>query len=946
MTNLRSRKSAERALLYCALTGMLAVMASAQTTSTPAKEEEKVVSLEKFEVTGSRIKRLDAETVSPVEKVTMEDMKIQGFTTLGDAIRAMPQNSGQSLTPTDSGTSFTPNVSTVNLRGLGNNQTLVLINGRRGVPYAAPGFNGFQTMFDLNSIPAEAIESMEILKDGGSALYGSDAVAGVLNVKLRRDFQGLSTSMEIGNYFHTDGLMKKASAVLGTSNAKTSIVAVVGWEENAAVFSRDFAISSNVSRNNLANVYYTVTGFKDAGYDSQAAYLADIGLTNPISDGFFTADVRSSRGYPGRVTVGGKTYTFASPTSTPTVATAKLGSNPYNYAEATGLFPENRRYSMYTMAKHDFSSSLYLKTELSFNRTEAQVYSAATPVDIETSHGLDSQDRMFIPSYNVYNPWGVNIYTGRRRMVENGARISDVTSDTPRLLVALGGTVEDFGTFTNWSWEAGAMYTKNSVNTINRGTLPDYRLQQALMGLTRLGDGSLAWNAATPQANRVYFNWFGLNEKAMAEFLEVENPNAAYLSYANYDFNASGQVFQLPAGPLTLSFGAEHRHEVFGNVKSDLNATGNILGGSEGTSSFGSRRVTSLFAETGIPILKGLPGIQMLEGQLAARFEDYSDKGFAKQARPKVGLKWKPLDWLIIRGSYSKSFKAPDLAYLYTSSQTSFSSSKVFDPVTKTQIDQIQVVTAGNTGLKPELTDTYYAGFAIEPNKGMFKGLSVTVDAFKFKQKDLLSQLSDIYGYADFLTEAQKGNPLFADKVVRSSSTNEVLYIRDDYVNISTGEYKGVDFGVSYDLKTSSLGRYRFSTNATWIQSLSYDGSNSVGSRLVPRWKVTGGINWSKGDYSANVFGQFIARRHVNAGLGSWFDAGDYLYASYDVASQFVMNASASYKGFHQVEISVGVNNVFDNAGPFDPQDTGYGTTAGVNVVNPAFWYVRLEHKF
>jgi outer membrane receptor protein involved in Fe transport len=929
---------------------MLAVMASAQTTTTPAKEDEKVVNLEKFEVTGSRIKRLDAETVSPVEKVTLQDMQLQGFTTLGDAIRAMPQNSGQALTPTDSGTSFTPNISTVNLRGLGNNQTLVLINGRRGVPYAAPGFNGFQTMFDLNSIPTEAIESMEILKDGGSALYGSDAVAGVLNVKLRRDFQGLSTSAEVGNYFKTDGMYRKASAVLGTSNAKTSIVAVVGWEETNAVFSRDFPLSANVNRRSLTNAYYTVDGWAAAGFASQAAYLTDAELTNPVSDGYLTGDVRSSRGYPGRVTavVNGKsgTYTFTTPTSTPTLATAVKGSNLYNYAEATGLFPENRRYSMYTMAKHDFSSSLYLKTELSFNRTEAQVYSAATPVDIETSHGLNSADPMFIPSYNPYNPFNQNIYTGRRRMVENGARISDVTSDTPRLLVALGGTIEDFGTFTNWSWEAGAMYTKNSVNTINRGTLPDYRLQEALMGLTRLGDGSLSWNPATPQANRVYFNWFGLNEPAMAKFLEVENPNSAYLSYANYDFNASGQVFQLPAGPLTLSIGAEHRHEVFGNVKSDLNATGNILGGSEGTSSFGNRRVTSIFAETGIPLLKGIPGVQMLEAQIAGRFEDYSDKGFAKQARPKLGLKWKPLEWLIIRGSFSKSFKAPDLAYLYTASQTSFSSTKVYDPVTKTQVDQIQIVTAGNTQLKPELTDTYYAGFAIEPPKGMFKGLSVTVDAFKFKQTQLLSQLSDIYGYADFLTGAQQGNPLFADKVVRSATTNELLFIRDDYVNVSNGEYKGMDFGISYELKTSNLGRFHFSTNSTWISELSYDGSNSVGSRLVPRWRATGGVNWTKGDYGANLFGQFIARRHVNVGLGSGYDKGDYIYASYDVASQFVMNASVSYKGFHQVEISAGVNNVFDNAGPFDPQDSGYGTTAGVNIVRPVNWFVRVEHKF
>jgi len=177
--------------------------------------------MKEFEVTGSRIRRIDAEVVSPVIQIRASEIEKVGFPTLGDIVRALPFNSGQALTPADSGTSFTPGVSTANLRGLGNNQTLVLINGRRAVPYASPGFNGLQTVFDFNSIPQAAIESIEILKDGGSAIYGSDAVAGVINIKLRKDYQGVSATAEFGDYYETGGLLRRGSLVVGLHNLES-----------------------------------------------------------------------------------------------------------------------------------------------------------------------------------------------------------------------------------------------------------------------------------------------------------------------------------------------------------------------------------------------------------------------------------------------------------------------------------------------------------------------------------------------------------------------------------------------------------------------------------------------------------------------------------------------------------------------------------------------------
>ncbi len=926
--------------IFCAGLSSIAVAQTAPTPSLPAAAEPKEVKMERFEVTGSRIKRLDAETVSPVVELTAAKIETQGFTTVGDALRALPINNGQALTPMDSGTSFTPGVSTINLRGLGNNNTLVLINGRRAVPYAAPGFNGFQTVFDLNSIPDSAIERIEILKDGGSAIYGSDAVAGVVNVILRRDYQGVTASVQFGNYVNTDGFLKQGTLLVGNNTANTSIVATFNWQEQRAVFARDLSFSRNADLTSVAasaNLRYTATGWADAGYSSEQAYLTDIGATDAIADGW--ADQRSSRGFPGYVVVSGHQRTFTNPTSTPTVANSVSGYNPYNFNETAGMFPEYRKYSFYTTVKHEFGDNLYGFADFSFSRINSIVYSAAAPADIETSLGLSAGSHMVIPSYNPFNPWAVDISAGRRRMVELPNRISDVTADTPRIVVGLGGNLNGPGVLSDWTWEAAALYTKNTVNN-NSLAAADSRLQEALMGLTRLGNGALAWNPSTAQANRVYFNWFGMNEPAMADFLTVHNPTSASLEFWNYDASATGTLFDLPAGPVKLAFGAEHRLEKMANIKTDLNATGDILGGDEGTSSFGQRNVTSIYAEMDVPIIA-----KRLEAQFAGRYEMYSDKGFQQKIRPKVGLKFHAFDWLILRASYSESFKAPDLAYLFTAATTTFTSGKIPDPVTGTTIDQLQIVVAGNPQLKPETTDTFYAGLVVEPQKGALKGLQGSVDWFQYRQRDLLDQLSNFYGYDQFLSGAAAGDPIFAGKVVRDPGDNRVLYVRDDYVNIEKGVYRGVDLAASYTWKTKTAGTFYFGADATWIDRVFIENSNLVGTYLTPRWNATGQFTWSRGDWDTTLFGIYRGRRHRDVTYGSIFDEGDTLFISYDVKPQYTLNASLTYRGFAKTKITVGVANALNSKPPVDPMSSS-GTTDGINDGQPAFWYVRLERAF
>jgi outer membrane receptor protein involved in Fe transport len=914
----------------------------AQSTDESSESSEEEVVLEKFEVTGSRIARLDAETPNPVVSITADNIEAMGFPTISDAVRSLPFNNGQALTPTDSGTSFTPGVSSFNLRGLGNNATLVLINGRRAVPYARPGFDGNQTVFDLNSIPESAIESIDILKDGGSALYGSDAVAGVVNIRLKKNYVGAEASVEVGDYFDTGGMLKKASISVGTVGAKTSMFTNLMWMETDSVFSRDLPWSENADNTDIAPADYgryevNDGGLEAAGFDTIEEYVAALGLSQPTADGFW--DNRSTRGFPGYLTVPGLgRRTFTEPTNNPTIAGSVPGRNFYNYNETNGLLPETERWNLYTQLDHEITEHLTLFAELSFSRSEAVVYSAAAPVDIENSKGLDSSSVLTYPSYNPFNPFGVDISNGRRRLIELPNRISDVTSDTPRFVAGLRGDLEyTDGAFQEWNWEVAGMYSKNTVNSISRNAGVDYKLQQAFNGLTRLGDGSFTWDSSTPLNERHYFNWFGYNEQAFADFIGVENPNSDSVEYRMFDFRMDGPAFDLPGGQVGLAFGGEYRDEEMEHIQSDLNATGMILAGSEGTSWAGTRQLTAFYAEASLPFH------EMLEVQLAGRYESYSDDGFDEKIRPKAAVKFRPFDWVIFRASFAESFKAPDLSYLNTQGLTTFSSNQVLDPVTNQIIDQIQVKAAGNPNLEPETTDTIFVGVAFEPG-GVLDGLSFSVDYFNFDQTNLLAQLSDIYSYAEFLQEEFNGNPLFAGKVVRDGTGN-VLFIKDDYENISSAEYTGFDFEIRYHWDTNSLGSFVVGANATWVDSYTVDGDELVGSYLTPEWNGTANFGWSYKDWNVNAFAVYRGERTRSLSFGNIFTPDDELFLVYDVAEQITLNLSATYRGFEKTTVTVGVNNALNDAPPLDGFDA-LGTTPGVNDALPAYWYVRLTREF
>jgi outer membrane receptor protein involved in Fe transport len=467
-------------LIALSLPAFAAIAAFAQSTAEAEAEAKEKVNLETFTVTGSRIKRIDAETPQPVVRLTEAEFKATGFTTLGDAIRAMPAISGQSLVSIDGGTSFTPGISSFNLRGLGSNNTLVLINGRRAAPYASAGFNGFQTVFDFNSIPTAAVESLEVLKDGASAIYGSDAVAGVINVTLKKNYSGFTSEISYGNTIRTDSAEKSIFLLMGTQSDKLSLVTTFDYRDRAGIDGADLPWTDESD------------GSPYGGLDQRST-------SGPIGA------VRGLTGLPGFAN-GRAGYT--TPQANPTLAGAQNITPLYNFQENVGFTPVERSFGFYTRATYEMTPNVTIWADLSFRRSQVNISAAPVPYTSAAEIGNAPGGTGLFPATNPFNPFGQDIVDLRWRLSELGRREQDTTADSPRVVVGLDGTIPD----TDWSWTGALLYSKNSIVQLAKNTTSDQLVQNALNGILLNG---------TVQ----YANPFGPNSPDIINYLSITNPN-------------------------------------------------------------------------------------------------------------------------------------------------------------------------------------------------------------------------------------------------------------------------------------------------------------------------------------------------------------------------------------------------------------------------------------
>ncbi len=713
--------------------------------------------LDTYQVTGSRLGRLEHEGPQPTSTFTKGDIEARGFVSTGDFLQSLPFNSGTTNSigvPAANPVSNAPyarGAVTLNPRGLGANRFLVLIDGKRPSSYGLADNKG-GAVFDFNSIPVEAIESIDYLKDGASAIYGSDAIAGVLNIKLKSAYTGLTTTAFIGNTLGHDTFTRSASLITGETGAKGSYLLNVNWFKQNSNFANDYSRSKSTD--------YSVLG-SPRGQNNNSPSNFPFNIT-------LTAAQATAAGFSG----GAGFYVIAGgqPVANPSVGNfsragadqnAATNANRYEFAPATQLTPKQENFSALLNVKRTFSDSLRGSAQVLFNRNITNI--VYTPISINSRSVTTSTGGFLtIPANNPYNPFGFALDNFRGRGNFGPLRTFDVDSSGLTGIFGLEGDL-----WADWKWDANLVYSYSSVDQVAGNQIRTDDMQAALNGTLRGFTGK-------------FFNPFGpSSSQALVDSLFVNSNTNSKSTTTGAEISANGPLFEMPellgqksAGQVALAAGAEWRQDELDNHSDPVGylvAVGDLP-------YRGHRTVTSGYTELAVPVLP-----KYLTLQLAGRYDRYDS--FGSTVNPKYAVISQPFEFLKIRGSYSQSFKAPDIGQLYQPGVTTFTTA-IADPRNPSLgLNTYPFMSSGNRNLKPEKGRVWYGGVVLDVNKWV-KGLSFTFDYFDIGLTNVITSFTTPTVFFSY----------FPDRVVRNSD-GSIQYFDARTINAAGYKWRGFDLG-------------------------------------------------------------------------------------------------------------------------------------------------------
>ncbi|MBI3150191.1 MAG: TonB-dependent receptor [Betaproteobacteria bacterium] len=844
--------------------------------------------IEKIEVTGSNIKRVDTETVAPVEIITRDQIERTGLATVAEVLRNIPANSGGSFGESFTN-SFAPGAAGISLRGLGQKSTLVLINGRRTAGY---GFaqNLQDTFVDLNSIPSSAVERIEVLKDGASAVYGSDAIAGVVNVILRKDYVGAQVGGGMGTSEGKNDYRFNVVAGMGDlGKDRFNVFASLDY------YKRDLMMLSDTEYGKTRDM---------RGYAGGRNYqsLTGAGTWRQLtSTGGLSTNFRANSDCDGMVLTGPQAVAAG-------LIAAPLGNAAWNNATNTfcakdfnGQFtamPKTERIGFLSRATFNFTSAITGYAELgysenkSFQKFQAPFFAGTTGLT-QTAAGL----RPF--TYNITFAPGAsgNPFSSNARYVgvlnDMGTRDTEINSDTLRLL---GGLNYSFG---SWDFDSAVGYAKNEVESFNFNRL-------SIAGVSSLFGVSTTPQPPVPLSAGGAYNLdrWTTNSAAARDAMRADFPRQSTSEMTFLDTKTNTELGKLPGGPIGLALGGEFRNEKLKDSPAEIARVGGILG--QGiTATDGKRDSYAAYGELSLPITS------MLEGSVAARYDHYSDYG--SSTTPKVGLKFKPMGSLLMRANWGKGFRAPTLPEISPSVATFFTS--VTDPLNN-QVTQISGVFAGNPNLEPEKSESATFGLVFEPNKDF----NVGVNVYAIKWKNIVAAPS-------FQSIVNAGGP----NVIRDPSTNAIVTVLSGYTNLNETKTNGFDFDAKYSFGTG-FGKFTARTSVVYIASFKENGVETVGSNFgtntMPRVRGNLALDWDKQPFSATLSMNYIHGYYQTLLPGSYFTEQDPQFQNGVYGERIPAYKTYSLYGRYQfnknLKVTASVLNATNEKPPFDP---GFSST-------------------
>ncbi|MGB9991919.1 TonB-dependent receptor [Pseudoduganella rhizocola] len=878
----------------------------------------------RVEITGSSIKRIEGEAALPVEIIKREDIDKSGVTTAAELLQKISSNVG--------GLTDGASVSDVmggqrgfngaNLRGLGVSSTLVLLNGRRMANFASPGDN---SGVDLNNIPAGAIQRVEVLKDGASAIYGTDAMGGVINFITRKDYQGGDASVYALGTDEGGGGKRSASLSGGFGNLSTDRYNVFGAldvQETDRLASSQRKFMQEYSLPDRLSPQLSSYSFP-ANVDLSAAQLATLNKSSYLKGtgpgGTWTPT--SGR----RVNFGKETCVNGSPNVVRPLGPGGSEGCSYNYMGDSEVYPESKKQSFIGRGTFQVADGHQVFAEVLYSKAETSY--AASPA---TSGSISSSNGILLPA-DLQAKTGITTpVTFRFRLTDAGRRTSEVTSKATRFVLGATGKVGD--------WEYDTAYN----HSVNKATDLDI-------------DG---WVSRTQMlagiASGKYNPFVPATDDAGRKFMDsIKIHGAARMSKGtsdSVDGKLTRSLMALGGGDAMLAVGAEFRHEKTAFTATEALRTNDVQGDRASSDELladtsNSRDIAGIYTEINAPFSKEW------EAQFAIRHDRY--KGVhdpltkittpaLNTTNPKIALSYRPSKEILGRASYGTGFRAPSIAELFLPVRSGTTASFVKDPVSE-EVAQFDLDRYGNPKLKPEKSKQFSIGAVLEPNRNW----NLSLDYWKIRKTDIISEIGE---------QTVFDNPIYYNdpEIVVRDEDGFVSYLQFKKENRGKLNTSGLDLSLNWRGDATSVGRFSASLNGTLITEYKFqsDPNSPLTSGLgvfrddkaVQRWRHKLNIDWTQGAVNLSLGNTFFSS-YRDQNIPGLADPG---WNDRDVKAYSLWDLTGSYAFTKNLKLRAGVINLADTPPPFTNQSRYFEVTWDPTYGDPRgrSFFANLQYKF
>ena len=884
-------------------------------TSAQASPPAEQTAVQDIVVTGSRIRRDPLSQDSPIVFVDEEDIAKTGLNNVNDVLQRLPSsggglsakfnNSGNLGNPPDGG-GVGAGAAEIDLRYLGSRRVLVLVDGLRYVNGASA--SGVPGSTDLNSIPQSAIERVEVLQDGASAIYGSDAIAGVVNIITKRQQEGFEASAQIGGYDEGDGFTQNYQLSWGNGKAGPLEIVVGGnYVKQDPIWSGSRALSA------FPEPYATACIATCSSFTPNGRYLGSI---FPTGNATLVAPVI------------GRT---ATPADFRGFVTAdRFNFQPFNYLQT----PLDRLGAFGTLT-YELSDTVNFSAKTFWNRRESKNQAAPLPFGFGPAVGLTpALASIVVSATNPFNPFGVNLGGSNnnvsavfRRFLEGGPRRFDQTVNTVYGVGTLDGRLGMFGR--DWFWDVNASYGRNKAEQVMLGNINSSRLAQALGPVSQCTAPCVPFNL---------FGGFGSITPEMINFVTFEQNDSSKQTQFDTTANLSGSLFDLPGGPLGVAMGLEYR-KLSGRFDPDPVVAAGFSSDIPAQPTKGSYDVKEAYAELNAPLLSDLPFVNLLELNGAVRFSDYSTSGSTTTF--KGGANWKPFRDLRFRGTYAEGFRAPSIGELFgtqsrfdevlddpCSSHSNNAAPRRFSNDAEVRAAciaagvpsngsyqqanaQISVNTGGNENLDPERSKSFVVGGVYSPS--WLPRFSVEANYYDIEVQGAVQAIPRSTTVLNCLLTKDPATCALVTRV-----NGQLVEVQGLLQNIAAIETDGIDVNIAYRGLETPIGRLGFTWNNTFLQNYDVIVPGPTGPQLLsregtqvgspaqgfPKHKSVGVIDWDWRKFGASLIGRYVSKLEEVG--GNVMD------------SVFYTDLQLRWSGIgdDQFGFAIGMNNIFNVATP------------------------------